>query len=159
MVRKKNETDHATKIAINKKLFQFGQQIRATRRQRKLTQQDLGEMIGLNVGGCGSICRLENGRMMLSFSKMVITARKMGLDLKISFSLLENEERPAIPEKKVEKLKEVAATKIEAKIHGPNISRLVVPTDDAPKIDAPKFEEMSSSAPRIDATNDAPKID
>ena len=94
--------DPATKAAIIKKLFEFGQQIAIRRKAMKLTQREVADLVG--VRDQGHVSRLETAqRKGLSYATMVNTARKLGLDIKITFSIISQEERLFSEAKKPQK--------------------------------------------------------
>jgi transcriptional regulator with XRE-family HTH domain len=81
--------DPATKVAIAKKLYAFGRQIREARKKVGLTQKEYGERMGLCRNSAALVSNIESGRRSPTFAAMVSYARILGFDIEINFKLLE----------------------------------------------------------------------
>jgi len=76
-------------------LFHFGQQIHAGRKRQKITQADLGELIGRNrLSSAQDIGKIENGLINISIEKAVRIASAMGMRLRFEWSPLPDNEKP-----------------------------------------------------------------
>lgn len=69
-------------MATSAELLELGQRIRALRRARGLTQEQLAGLVGLERT---SITNIESGNQQVTLSKLILIAEALGYELVLDF--------------------------------------------------------------------------